>query len=65
VGAHVLVALDLMRLVSSVVMTLNAPPRIPSQQSSLAFRFIAVNWLSQTAVLTRHDEIPKVRFTDW
>jgi hypothetical protein len=61
---QVLVALDLIRLVSSVVMTLNAPPRISSQQRRLAVRFIAVNGLPQTTVLTRHDEIPNVRFTD-
>jgi len=61
---HVLVALDLIRFVGSAVMTLDAPPRVPSQQRCLAVGFIAVNGLSQTAVFTRDDEIPNVRFTD-
>jgi len=64
VCTHMLVALDLIRFVSSAVMTLNALPRVPSQQRCLAVGFIAVNRLSQTAVFTRHDEVPNVRFAD-
>ena len=61
---HVLVTFDLIRFVGSAVMTLDAPPRVPSQQRCLAVGIIAVNRLSQTAVFTRHDEIPNVRFAD-
>lgn len=64
VCTHMLVAFDLIWLVGSAVMTLNAPPGIPSQERCLAFGFIAVNRLPQTTVLTRHDEIPNVGFAN-
>src|SRR5262249_9387280 len=61
---NMVVALDIVSLVNSDVLTLNAAPFIASQKCRLPLRCITMQRLSHTAVLARDYEIPSVGLAD-